>query len=78
MYIEYDEEANGAFLWLVDDIDKEKEGYYSEIWPKDLNDEIGLLFTSDNKLLGIEILSASKYLSKKLLDSSIPTGQRRN
>jgi uncharacterized protein YuzE len=77
MYIEYDEEVDGAFIWFVDDIDKEKQKYDTEIWPKELNDEIGMLFTVDNKLLGIELLSASKYLSHSLITSSIPTGTKK-
>ena len=76
MYIEYDKEVDGAYIWLVDDIEKERNKYDAEIWPKELNDEIGLLFTDDQKLLGFEILSASKYLLPNLIASSIPTGKK--
>ena len=41
---------------------------WGEIWPKDLKDEIGLLFQKNGKLLGLEVLSASKYFPQEKLD----------
>ena len=35
---------------------------------KELKDEIGLLFQKDGKLLGLEVLFASKYFHQEKLD----------
>ena len=75
MYIEYDKEVDAAYIWLVDNIEKHKKKFSTEIWPKELNDKIGLLLTDEQKLLGLEILSASKYLLPELISASIGTGE---
>ena len=75
MYIEYDKEVDAAYIWLVDNIEENKKNYSTEIWPKELNDKIGLLLTDEQKLLGFEILSASKYLLPDLIATSIATGK---
>ncbi len=62
MIYEYDDEVDGLYIWLLDDLDKEKENYENEIWPIELKEEIGLLFDKNNKLMGLEIQPASKYL----------------
>lgn len=67
MYIEYDEDVDCAFIWLVSDIDAHRKDFADEVWPAELNGEIGLLLTSDQRLLGIEVLSACKHLSPDLL-----------
>jgi uncharacterized protein YuzE len=71
MEIEYDSESDGAFLWIVDDIDErnthKEKAIKGEIWPKETKEEIGFLFGQDNKLIGIELLFASKYLPSNLL-----------
>lgn len=67
MNIEYDEETDAAFVWLVKDIDSAKKECTGEIWPLELNGNIGLLFNEDNKIMGIEVLQASFYLSKDIL-----------
>lgn len=67
MYIEYDEEIDAAYIWLLKDIEQSKSSYEGEIWPSALNGNIGMLFDSDNKLMGIEVMSASKYLRSELL-----------
>lgn len=67
MKIEYDEESDAAYIWLLDDIEQSKSSYEGEIWPEELKDNIGLIFSSDNKLMGLEILFASKYLTEELL-----------
>lgn len=65
MKIEYDEEVDGLYIWLVNDIERDKDKYSSEIWPTELKDEIGLLFDAEGKLMGFEIQPASKYLPKE-------------
>ena len=68
MDYEYDKEVDGLYIWFVDDIEKEKVNYESEIWPTELKDEIGLLFDRGGKLMGIEILPASKYFDERKLE----------
>ena len=68
MQYEYDKEVDGLYIWFVDDIEKEGECYGGEIWPKELKYEIGLLFQKDGKLLGLEVLFASKYFPQEKLD----------
>lgn len=67
MKFEYDKEVDGLYIWFVDDIEKEKVNYSKEVWPEELNDEIGLLFDSEGKLMGLEIQPASKYINEQLL-----------
>jgi uncharacterized protein YuzE len=67
MYVEYDDEADGAYIWFVNDIEEVRNDYSGEIWPEELKGEIGLLFDKQHKLLGLEIMPASKYLSQSLL-----------
>ncbi|RYD96608.1 MAG: DUF2283 domain-containing protein, partial [Sphingobacteriales bacterium] len=55
------EEVDGLYIWFVDDIEKEQAMYENEIWPKELNNEIGILFDKNGRLFGIEIMPASKY-----------------
>ncbi|MFC4687675.1 MAG: hypothetical protein BGO86_07620 [Chryseobacterium sp. 36-9] len=69
MEYEYDNESDGLYIWFVDDIDKESEKYDKEIWPEELKNEIGLLFDTNGKLLGMEIMPASKYFDEKRLEN---------
>lgn len=62
MKFEYDENADGAFLWLIDDIENAKSGV-DEVWPKELGGNIGILFEKSGKLIGFEFLNASVYLN---------------
>lgn len=67
MIYEYDREVDGLYIWFVNDIEEEKINYENEIWPAELKDEIGMLFDKEGKLLGMEILPASKYFSQDRL-----------
>ncbi|MDA3616858.1 DUF2283 domain-containing protein [Polluticaenibacter yanchengensis] len=71
MKYEYDKEVDGLYIWFVDDVDGEKEDYEQEIWPIELKNEIGLLFSKRGKLFGLEIMPASKYFEQKQLDDMI-------
>lgn len=64
--LEYDPEADGAYLWLVD-IDKRAADVVKEVWPAEFQDQIGLLFDSQGKLMGMELQPASLYLERSLL-----------
>lgn len=60
--IEYDPESDGAYIWLVADIEKEKARYAGEIRPAEFHGEVGFLVDEAGKILGIEFQPASKYL----------------
>ena len=62
MNFEYDKEADAAYIYLEDHI---KEGEAKSTVEASKN--IMLDFDSKGKLLGIEILNASKVLSRKVL-----------
>lgn len=68
MKYEYDKEVDGLYIWFVKDIEDKSGNYNHEIWPEELKNEIGLLFTNNGKLLGLEIMPASKYFEQKQLD----------
>jgi len=62
MKIEYDKEADAAYIYMVEDI-----GNGEAVKTIQLNDNIILDFNSEGKLLGIEILDASKILNNEVL-----------
>ena len=47
-----------------------------EIWPAELRDEVGILLDDRGKLLGSEVLPASKYLPESLLRATSRTGSQ--
>jgi len=65
MKIEYDDEADAAYLYLKYPI---KDGEASR--SKELKENIILDYDSDGKLLGVEILNASKVLNKDALSAA--------
>lgn len=69
MKYEYDREVDGLYIWFVEDIGEERGNYENEVWPKELKEEIGLLFGQNDVLIGLEIMPASKYFDKSRLDS---------
>lgn len=60
MRIERDNELNVAYIYVKDAISKGEAKKTIRV-----NDDIVLDFSEDMKLLGIEILNASKYLSEE-------------
>lgn len=60
--IEYDKEADAAYIYMVSKI---KDGEVKKALQ--LNEDIILDFNEKEKLLGIEVLNASKHLSKEVL-----------
>ncbi|MFH1311067.1 MAG: DUF2283 domain-containing protein [Nanoarchaeota archaeon] len=62
MKIEYDKDVDAAYIYIEDSI---KDGEIKKTI--ELNDNIILDFDGDSKLIGVEVLSASKILSKKVL-----------
>ncbi|MCA1789615.1 MAG: DUF2283 domain-containing protein [Thioalkalivibrio sp.] len=67
MYVEYDEEVDAAFVWLVDDIETRKQEVVREVWPDEFGESIGLLLSAEGRLMGIEVQPASERLPSELL-----------
>jgi uncharacterized protein YuzE len=70
MKFEYDPDVDGLYIWFVKDIEKEGVNYESEVWPAELKNEIGMLFDKKGKLMGLEILPASKYFDAEMLNDA--------
>ena len=62
MKIEYDKEVDAAYIYIAPEI---KEGMAKKTVA--LNEDIILDFDGSGKLIGIEVLNASKHLHKKTL-----------
>ena len=66
MKLKYDKEIDAAYIYLEDKI---KEGSIKETIA--LNEDIILDIDNTKKIVGIEILNASKHLNKKILVEKI-------
>ena len=67
MKIRYDTFADAAYIYLVDEI---KPGGAARTYPCDpdkVDGQINLDFDKDGRLVGIEVLDASKKLPKEIL-----------
>jgi len=62
MRIEYDRDVDAAYIYIEEPTKNGKVKKTIE-----LNENIILDFDENNKLMGVEVLSASKILSKKVL-----------
>ena len=62
MKFEYDKEVDAAYIYIEDAI---KDGEVKKTI--ELNDNIILDFDSQDKLMGVEILDASKTMNKKAI-----------
>ena len=65
MKLEYDEEVDAAYIYLKYPI---LDGECKKT--KELNENIILDFDKSGKLIGIEILNASKILNKKVIEEA--------
>ena len=74
MHVEYDAETDAAFIFVVDDSALTSGAIANEVWPSEFGDRIGLLFDGEQKLIGLELLSASSLLSASVLASARKTG----
>ncbi|MGH2750229.1 MAG: DUF2283 domain-containing protein [Actinomycetota bacterium] len=76
MRIEYDSSVDAAYIYFVDDIGAGGVATTYPCDPLQVNGEINLDFDADGRLLGVEVLDASRFLPKSLLDSAPPPGGR--
>jgi uncharacterized protein YuzE len=68
MKYEYDKEVDGLYVWFVNNIEEDKVNYRKDVWPDELEGEIGFLFDNKGKIMGLEIQPASKYFDEARLD----------
>ena len=66
MKIEYDEEADAAYIYLKYPL---KDGECKTT--KELNENVIFDYDKDGKLVGVEILHASKVLTKKVIEEAL-------
>ena len=66
MKIEYDREADVAYIYLKYPL---KDGECKKT--QELNESIIVDYDGDGKLLGVEILNASKLLTKKVIEEAL-------
>ncbi|MEK7616168.1 MAG: DUF2283 domain-containing protein [Patescibacteria group bacterium] len=69
MKITYDKEADAAMIYLQE-IKQGGTAWTYPCDPTEIKGMINLDFDKDNRLIGIEVLDASKRLPKELLDSA--------
>jgi uncharacterized protein YuzE len=70
--ITYDPRSDAVYIYLVDEIPPGGVAQTYPCDPREVNGEINLDFDADGRLLGIEILDASKKLPETLLRSAPP------
>ena len=78
--ITYNKGADAAYIYLKSSADS-LLGWVSKTYlcdPKEINGMINLDFDAEGRLWGIEILDASKKLSKDILDFSEQNGDSQN
>ncbi len=67
MRITYDSKADAAYIYLVDEIPAGGVAKTCPCDPREVQGQINLDFDSEGRLLGIEVLDASKKLPANLL-----------
>lgn len=65
MDIEYDKDTDAAFVWLG--TRPTAHVIEGELWPEELKGHVGLLFDSQKRLIGLEVLFASEHLPSEVL-----------
>lgn len=66
MKIEYDKEADAAYIYLKYPL---KDGECKQT--KELSEDIILDYDADGKLIGVEVLNASKRLNKEVIQEAM-------
>jgi uncharacterized protein YuzE len=69
MHIKYDATVDAAYIYLVDFITSGGVAKTYPCDPREVGGEINLDFDSEGRLLGVEVLDASKKLYASLLTS---------
>jgi uncharacterized protein YuzE len=66
--ITYDRSVNAAYIYLAGDMDPVAYTYPCD--PAEVRGQINLDFDADGRLIGVEVLDASRKLPKALLDAA--------
>ena len=67
MKITYDKSVDAAYIYLIDEIRPSAVKRTYSCDPVEVNGEINLDFDADDRLIGIEILGASKRLPEAVI-----------
>ena len=78
MRITYDGSADSAYVYVVSDIGPGEASYTYGCDPREVKGEISLDFDAAGRLLGIEVLDASRFLGEGLLGKAEIIGDRAN
>ncbi|MET8139165.1 DUF2283 domain-containing protein [Sphaerisporangium sp. NPDC005288] len=70
MRIEYEQENDVAYVYLVDHIDEGEASVQVPVEDEDLRGDVILDFDAQGFLLGIEIIGASRVLRPELLSAA--------
>ena len=70
MKVTYDPSSDAAYIYLVDEIAVGGVARTYPCDPREVSGQINLDFDADGRLLGIEVLDASKKLSEALLQNA--------
>ena len=70
MKVTYDSAIDAAYIYFVDSIAAGEVAKTYPCDPREVNGQINLDFDSKGRLLGIEVLDASHYLSQSFLQTA--------
>ncbi len=70
MRVTYDASVDAAYIFLVDVIGPGEASKTYCCDPQEVNGQINLDFDSAGRLIGVEVLDASRFLSPELLEQA--------
>jgi len=72
MRIEYDRDVDAAYIYFQDDIAAGGASRTISVDPQAINGMVNLDLDDDGRIVGLEVLDASKLLPQQLLDDDGP------
>lgn len=72
MRITYDASVDAAYIWLVPDIGAGGVARTVPVDPREIDGMINLDFDTAGRMIGIEVIDASRFLSPELLALAKP------
>lgn len=70
MKVSYDPQVDAAYIYIADEINQGGVARTYPCDPREVGGEINLDFDSNGRLIGIEVLDASRMLPEALLQQS--------
>jgi uncharacterized protein YuzE len=72
MRIEYDRDTDAAYIYFQEDVSGGGVSRTISVDPQAINGMVNLDLDDDGRILGLEVLDASKLLPQQLLDDTRP------